>query len=99
MLSTPINEYLTVRTDIIEETGDTVEKYIGDAIMAFWGAPVPANDHARRACEAFLRQIEARRRHGEWERQGKPVPTFRSEINTGDLVVANMGSSSRFNSR
>ncbi len=93
-----MNEYLTAMTDLIEGTGGTVDKYIGDAVMAFWGAPKPLAGHAGRACEAALLQIDALARlREEWKKQGKPSLSFRIGMNTGDVIVGNMGSRTRFN--
>ncbi|MCD4774631.1 MAG: adenylate/guanylate cyclase domain-containing protein [Candidatus Aegiribacteria sp.] len=92
-----LNRYLTIMTDIILETGGTVDKFEGDAIIAFWGAPLPLEDHAVRACSAALRCHEA---HVEMNRQlmleGYPEIFTRIGLSTGDMVVGNMGSSKRF---
>lgn len=92
-----LNRYLTIMTDIILETGGTVDKFEGDAIIAFWGAPLPLEDHAVRACSAALRCQEA---HVEMNRQlileGYPEIFTRTGLSTGDMVVGNMGSSKRF---
>lgn len=92
-----LNRYLTIMTDIILDTGGTVDKFEGDAIIAFWGAPLPLQDHAVRACSAALRCHEA---HSEMNRllmlDGYPEIFTRIGLSTGDMVVGNMGSSKRF---
>lgn len=93
-----LNEYLSAMTDIIEGLGGTVDKYVGDAVVAFWGAPLPVADHAAAACEAALRQDEAiRKLRQQWRTEGKPEISFRVGLNTGAVVAGNMGSSRRFN--
>lgn len=93
-----LNEYLTAMTDDIEEASGTVDKFEGDAIVAYWGAPLPQPDHARLACEAALRQIEAGERLRErWRQEGKPDIVFRVGLNSGDVLAGNMGSQRRFN--
>ncbi|MBI3268851.1 MAG: adenylate/guanylate cyclase domain-containing protein [Planctomycetes bacterium] len=97
-LTSLLNQYLTAMTDIVEETGGTVDKYIGDAIMAFWGAPNPVADHALLGCETALRQLATHEKmRVEWRKQGKPECVFRIGLNSGDIVVGNMGSNNRFN--
>jgi len=102
-LVTLMNEYLTAMSDIVLEEGGTLDKYIGDAIVAFWGAPVPMSDHAHKACRAsqrmMLKQIELR---SKWRNDGiwpDIVHTMQTRIglNTGDAITGNMGSSRRFN--
>src|SRR5579883_3278303 len=94
---TLLNEYLSTMTDIIEDLGGTVDKYVGDAVVAFWGAPVKVPDHATLACEAALRQLEALGRLQEkWRAEGKPEIRIRIGLNTGEVVVGNMGSNRRF---
>ncbi len=93
-----LNEYLTAMTDIIQEEGGTVDKYEGDAIIAFWNAPLPQPDHARRAVHAALRcqQKLAEMRPALRAKTGKDL-FMRIGINTGPVVVGNMGSRNRFN--
>ena len=97
-LTTFMNEYLSAMTDIINDTGGVVDKYIGDAIMAFWGAPLLDSDQARHACESSL---QMQRRLGElnkeWTTRGISEIKTRIGIASGDVVVGNMGSESRFN--
>ncbi len=91
-----LNEYLTAMTDIILQHGGTVDKYEGDAIIAFYGAPVPFSDHAARACVASLRQhqkLASMREH--WASLEKPQLTARMGLCTGSMVVGNMGSRTR----
>lgn len=96
-LTALLNDYLSVMTDIILESGGTIDKYEGDAVIAFWNAPVSCGDHARRALEAAVRCQEklAELRPGFERRTGLPF-YMRIGLNTGDAVVGNMGSRSRF---
>lgn len=96
-LTSLLNDYLSEMTDIILETGGTIDKYEGDAIIAFWNAPVDYEDHGRQAVEAMLLCQEklAQLRPELESRCGKPF-YMRVGINTGDAVVGNMGSKSRF---
>ena len=96
-LTSLLNDYLSQMTDIVLESGGTIDKYEGDAIIAFWSAPVELPDHGRRAVEAMIRCQEklAELRPELEQRAGRPF-YMRVGINTGDAVVGNMGSSSRF---
>lgn len=91
-----LNIHLTEMTDIIMKYGGTVDKFEGDAIIAFFGAPVPFEDHGKRACLASLemqqRLVELRK---QWKREGKSELYMRIGLNTGPMVVGNMGSKSR----
>ncbi len=91
-----LNDYLTEMCDIIVKYEGTVDKFEGDAIIAFWGAPVDQKDHARRACFASIdmqvRLIELRE---EWGSQGRAQMMVRIGVNSGQAVVGNMGSKSR----
>lgn len=99
-----LNEYLTACTDIVQAEGGTLDKYIGDAVVAMFGAPLPAEDHAYRACVASLRvqqklgELRAKWA-GEGERWPSLVPQMRTRIglNTGVCMIGNMGSRTRFN--
>jgi len=97
-LTALLNDYLTAMTDIIQEEGGTVDKYEGDAIIAFWNAPLAQDDHAVRAVRAGLRcQAKlAAMRPALRERTGKDL-FMRIGLNTGAVVVGNMGSHNRFN--
>ncbi len=92
-----LNRYLTAMTDIILRSGGLIDKYEGDAIMAFWGAPIFQEDHAVRACLAALdnqsRLVELRQ---EFLQAGLPQIHVRIGINTGEMIIGNMGSSQRF---
>jgi len=93
-----LNEFLSAMTDVIFETWGTLDKYIGDAIMAFWGAPYPQTDHAVRACRAALEMLAALNNlQAKWEAQTRPRVDIGVGINTGLMVVGNMGSAKRFN--
>jgi adenylate cyclase len=96
-LTALLNDYLSDMTDIILAEEGTVDKYEGDAIIAFWNAPLDQPDHALRACRAGLRcQHRLQERSREFrERAGSPV-RMRIGINTGVVVVGNMGSRQRF---
>jgi adenylate cyclase len=93
-----LSAYFDELTRILSEHQGTVDKYIGDGIMAFWGAPLPDDDHASRACRAALRcQARLKGLNREWAAAGKPVFSTRIGISTGETVVGNVGSSERIN--
>lgn len=96
-LTALLNDYLSAMTDIIHEEGGTVDKYEGDAIIAFWNAPLDVPDHAYRAVKAALRcQTRlAELRPVYKQRTGKDL-YMRVGLNTGFAVVGNMGSKDRF---
>jgi adenylate cyclase len=93
-----LNDYLTDMCDIIISSEGTVDKFEGDAIMAFWGAPTSQADHAQRACFAAIdmnnRLIALRVKAVQ---EGITPLTVRMGVNTGQMVVGNMGSSQRMN--
>lgn len=99
-----MNEYLSACTNIIQEEGGTLDKYIGDAVVAMFGAPLPLPDHALRACVAsqriHLKLLELR---DEWKSHGDTWPQIviemqsRIGLNSGPVIVGNMGSTTRFN--
>ncbi len=92
-----LNEYLSEMTDIILSYNGTIDKYIGDAIMAFYGAPVMLEDPALKACYAAIdMKKRLRELQEEWKNQGKSeVISARMGLNTGMAVVGNMGSRTR----
>jgi adenylate cyclase len=93
-----LSEYFDELTRILSEHQGTVDKYIGDGIMAFWGAPLPDADHASRACQAaLLCQARLKVLNQKWAEAGKPVFPTRIGISTGETVVGNVGSSERIN--
>ncbi len=92
-----LHEYLTPMTDLVLASGGMLDKYIGDAIMAIWGAPVDAPDHAAQACEVALRMHEALvELNRKWVVAGKARVAIGIGINTGAMSVGNMGSEARF---
>ncbi|MFN0061161.1 MAG: CHASE2 domain-containing protein [Myxococcaceae bacterium] len=92
-----INSYLTPMTEIVLQEGGTLDKYIGDAIMAFWNAPVEQPDHALRACRTALRLLERLETlRGQWRAEGLPELDIGVGISSGSMVVGNMGSDLRF---
>ena len=91
-------EYLGEMSRIIAEEKGTVDKYIGDAVMAFWGAPQPVANHAVYAARAALRcQARLVELEQKWQNEGKPVFRARIGLNTGEIIVGNMGSAERLN--
>ena len=92
-----LNEYLDEMTSIILKFEGTLDKYEGDAIMAFWGAPIPQKDHALRTCLASLemqKRLAALR--PKWKKEGKPAMEVRCGVNSGIMIVGNMGGKDRF---
>lgn len=91
-----LNEYMTAMTEIVFRHDGVLDKYIGDAIMAFWNAPMDQPDHARRACLTALDMIaRLRELNADWERRGLRTLDLGIGINTGPMVVGNMGSRDR----
>lgn len=93
-----INEYLTEMTDVILDHDGIIDKYVGDAIMAEFGAPVYYEEHALNACLAALHmQSKLVELSKKLEKEKKPILKSRIGINTGNMVVGNMGSNKVFN--
>jgi adenylate cyclase len=87
-----LNEYLGAMTNIVFEHEGTLDKFVGDAIMALWGAPVGQPDHAERACRCALAMIvRLKELQKKWAAEGKYIIDIGIGINTGDMVVGNMG--------
>jgi adenylate cyclase len=96
-LSHVLNTYLTPMTDLVFQSGGTLDKYMGDAIMAFWGAPVDEPDHAIRACDTALDMMkELYIMQKQFAEKGLPYIDIGIGVNTGDMSVGNMGSEIRF---
>ncbi len=92
-----LNEYLTAMTDVVFKYDGLLDKYIGDAIMAVFGAPLDQPDHALRACRTALEMMsELKRLREKWAAEGRPDVNIGVGVNTGDMVVGNMGSEMRF---
>jgi adenylate cyclase len=92
-----LNEYLTEMTSIIINDQGLVDKYMGDAIMAFWGAPLDQPDHAEMACSSSLEMIDKLRDlQKKWKKEGIPSFEIGIGLNSGNAIVGNMGSSNRF---
>lgn len=99
-----MNEYLERMTDIVMEDEGTLDKYIGDALMAFYGAPVGVENHAYKACKSAIKMQKSLKELCDiWRERDDELPDellnmqIRIGINTGVMVVGNMGSSRRFN--
>ncbi|MEW6387147.1 MAG: adenylate/guanylate cyclase domain-containing protein [Thermodesulfobacteriota bacterium] len=93
-----LSEYFDELTKILSAEKGTVDKYIGDGILAFWGAPVPDEEHAWHACHAALVcQEKLKELNHRWEAEGKYPFATRIGISTGETVVGNVGSRERIN--
>jgi adenylate cyclase len=91
-----LNIYLTAMTDIILDYSGTLDKYVGDEIMWFFGAPLPQEDHALIACKCALKQMDTLRQlNAEWPPEKRI--NIGIGVNTGIMTVGNMGSSGRMN--
>ena len=95
-LASFMNQYLTPMTELVLDRDGTLDKYIGDAVMAVWNAPVDVPDHAARACGTALDMLEALRPlNVTWRAEGLPAVAIGIGINTGPMSVGNMGSEAR----
>ncbi|HEX4843116.1 MAG TPA: adenylate/guanylate cyclase domain-containing protein, partial [Limnobacter sp.] len=91
-----INAYLTTMSEIIRAHRGTLDKYIGDAIMAFWGAPIPDADHATLATRAAVAmQLEAQKLNAQFAARNWPKLAIGVGVNTGNMRVGDMGSKIR----
>lgn len=92
-LSDLLNSYLTPMTDLVFKNKGTLDKYMGDAIMAFFGAPLPMEDHAKWACRCALQHIEKLNELKKiYSEKGLPEIDIGIGLNTGECSVGNMGS-------
>ena len=95
-----LNKYLSKLSDQILETGGTIDKYIGDAIVSFFGAPIYYEDHAYRACAAAIQMKKIEKEFNKLHMKDKSIPQelkTRIGINTGNMVVGNMGTENKMN--
>jgi adenylate cyclase len=96
-LAALLNEYLTDMTQIVFRHNGTLDKYIGDAVMAFWGAPFEIPGHATEGCRAALEMIaRLKEMQNKWRAEGKPVLDIGVGLSTGVASVGNMGSDLRY---
>ena len=92
-----INDYLNRMTKIVLKNGGTVDKYMGDCIMAFWNAPIDCENHAEMAVRTSVEcAIETEALKQSFKDKGLPEINIGSGVNTGTCIVGNMGSDSRF---
>jgi adenylate cyclase len=98
-----MNRFLTPLSDVIMERGGCIDKYMGDAIMAFWNAPLPVDEHAKKGCETALVMLEeiakvnvALKQEAEAENRPFYALNIGVGLNTGDVVVGNMGSTKKY---
>jgi len=92
-----VNEFLDKMTKIILNNGGTIDKYMGDCIMAFWNAPLPCDNHAEMAVKSAIEiEEEINELKKEYEDRGLPDINVGTGVNTGTCIVGNMGSESRF---
>ena len=93
-----LNEHFSLLAGCVEAEEGTIDKYIGDALMAFWGAPDVQDDHALRACRAGLAIAEAMAAdNAERQADGRPAARIRIGIHSGPVVVGNIGAPGRIN--
>lgn len=91
-----MNEYFGAMTRVVQKNRGTLDKYIGDAIMAFWGAPLTDADHARHAVQtALAMQTELRKLDAQFTERGWPLLHIGVGVNTGTMTVGDMGSEVR----
>jgi adenylate cyclase len=97
VLSRVLTEYLDAMTSVVFRFGGTLDKFVGDAVMAFWNAPLDDPEHTHHACLAALAmQAELSRLSDVWQTEGLPRQSMRVGVHTGPASVGNMGSTRRF---
>ena len=92
-----VNRFLTAMTRTVHAHGGTVQKYLGDGLYAFWGAPLPDEQHAQHACQAAVAmQAALAELRADFAAAGVELPGMRIGVHTGEAIVGNMGSLERF---
>jgi adenylate cyclase len=92
-----LNAYLTPMREIVMANKGTIDKYMGDAIMAFWNAPLTIQEHERLACASALAMLDKLRElNAAWAAEGRPTLDMGLGIHCGTVTVGNMGSTQRF---
>lgn len=92
-----LNHHFSLIGDCVEGRGGTIDKYIGDSLMAFWGAPDQQEDHASRAVKAAIEIRDALALDNRNRPEGRPPVQIRIGIHTGPVIVGNIGSADRIN--
>ncbi|HTV54868.1 MAG TPA: adenylate/guanylate cyclase domain-containing protein [Terriglobia bacterium] len=91
-----LNEHLNLMVSVIFKHQGTLDKFVGDCVMAFWGAPLPEPRHAERAARAALEMIEGvEKLNQKWQSEGRPTLKIGVGINTGEMLFGNIGSEQR----
>lgn len=91
-----LNEYLTEMVDVVLSHDGTLDKFVGDAVMAVWGSPIPQPDHALRGvCTAWHMSQRHNELKAKWLAEGKVPFEIGIGVNTGEVVAGNMGSPAR----
>jgi adenylate cyclase len=97
-LLSQLSVYFEQVSGAISQEHGTVDKFIGDGVMAFWGAPVPRDDHVLRGCTSALRAVRRMEHVNQrWEAEGRPKLRTRIGLHCANVLVGNVGSSERFN--
>lgn len=92
-----INEFLSEMSEVVIDTKGTLDKYLGDSIMAFWGAPISMDNHAYLACKcAVVMQKRLKQLNEKWKARHNFEINIRTGINTGEVIVGNIGGEKRF---
>ncbi len=90
--------YFSTMADIVINSDGTLDKYIGDNVMAFWGAPIDLENHALKACQASIKMMEALKQFNEDQaKKGYPPININIGLNTGNIIVGNVGSEKQKN--
>jgi adenylate cyclase len=91
-----LNEHLNMMVSVIFKHQGTLDKFVGDCVMAFWGAPLPQPNHAELAARAALEMIEGLEKlNRKWQSEGRPTLHIGVGINSGDMLFGNIGSEQR----
>jgi len=91
-----LNEHLNMMVSVIFNYQGTLDKFVGDCVMAFWGAPIPQPNQAELAARAALAMIEGLEKLNEkWQSEGRPTLKIGVGINTGEMLFGNIGSEQR----